>query len=294
MTYYRRKILLALLYQFGGRLRRIDLQKLLFLFCQHTKTNYYDFFPHKFGAFSIVASQDKYVLEKYGYLKEDNDFVLTSNISFLEELKESDKKCIISFFSDFKNLKDRSLIKYSYLNYPEYSMKSTILDEVLDSKEISKVKNWWNLDNKTCLLSIGYEGQTIDNYLKKLIFNNVKAVIDVRKNPVSMKYGFSKKRFCSHLENADIKYFHFPELGIPSNLRKNLFDAEDYRKLFVNYQSNVLADKIEELNKIEELLIKYKRVALTCFENDHNFCHRNKITEYFEENYNSSYSITHI
>lgn len=294
MTYYRRKILLALLSRFGGRLNRIDLQKLLFLFCQYTNKNYYDFFPHKFGAFSIVASQDKYVLEKYGYLKEDNDFVLTSNISFLEELKESDKKYINSFYTDFKNLKDRSLIKYSYLNYPGYSMKSTILDEVLDSKEKKEVKNWWNLDTKTCLLSIGYEGQTIDSYLKKLIFNNVKAVIDVRKNPISMKYGFSKRRFKDHIEKAGIKYFHLPEMGIPSNLRKNLVNAEDYRKLFLNYKSNVLPDKIEELNKIEVLLNKYKRVALTCFEKDHNFCHRNKITEYFEENNNSSFSITHI
>ncbi len=294
MTYYRRKILNAYLYQFGGRLNRTDLQKFLFLFCQYTKKNHYDFFPHKFGPYSNVARQDKNVLEKYGYLQEDNDFVLTSNISFLEELKESDKKCIKSFFSDFKNLKGQSLIKYSYLNYPEYSIKSTILDEVLNSKEKKGVKNWWNLDNKTCLLSIGYEGQTIDNYLKKLIFNNVKAVVDVRKNPVSMKYGFSKKRFCSHIENAGIKYFHFPELGIPSNLRKNLVDAEDYRKLFKKYQSNVLPDKIEELYKIEKLLNKYKRVALTCFENDHNFCHRNKITEYFEEDNSFSIRITHI
>jgi uncharacterized protein (DUF488 family) len=294
MTYYRRKILLALLYQFGGRLNRTDLQKLLFLFCHYSKKNHYDFFPHKFGPYSNIARQDKMVLEKYGYLQEDKDYVLKKKTSFLKEIKDSDKGIIKSFHSEFKNLKDRSLVKYSYINFPEYTVKSTILDEVLNPKEKKEIKTWWNLDNKTCLMSIGYEGQTIDSYLMKLIVNNVKAVIDVRKNPVSMKYGFSKKRFCSHLESADIKYFHFPELGIPSNLRKNLVDAEDYRKLFISYQSNVLPDKIEELNKIEKLLNKYKRVALTCFENDHNFCHRNKITEYFEENDNSSYSITHI
>ena len=57
--YYRRKVLLALIETFDGALKKTDCQKLLFLFCQYTCKNHYDFSPHKFGSFSYLVYQDK-------------------------------------------------------------------------------------------------------------------------------------------------------------------------------------------------------------------------------------------
>lgn len=60
----------------------------------------------------------------------------------------------------------------------------------------------WNTDTKPAVFSIGYEGLTIDSFLNKLIANNITLVVDVRNNPQSMKYGFSKKSFKKYIENA--------------------------------------------------------------------------------------------
>lgn len=53
--FYRQKLLLALIESNGHSIKRTDLQKLLFLFCQETGQNYYDFFPHKYGPFSAKS-----------------------------------------------------------------------------------------------------------------------------------------------------------------------------------------------------------------------------------------------
>lgn len=292
--YYRRKILLALLETFGGHLKRTYFQKLLFLYCQYTNKNHYDFFPYKYGCYSFLATQDKSVLEKYGYLKKDDDLILDHDSQLTEELNDFDRKKLKSFYSDFRNLKGKSLIKYTYLEFPEYSKRSTILPKVLDPDEQENVKKWWNNDESECLYSIGYEGESIDSYLKKLILNNIKALIDVRKNPVSMKYGFSKKRFQYYLENAGIKYIHIPQLGIPSDLRKNLNNPEDYRSLFLLYESDILPFRNSELHELRIVLEKYNRVALTCFEKDYKFCHRHKITDYLKSNSENRFPVIHL
>ena len=42
---------------------------------------------------------------------------------------------------------------------------------------------------------------------------------DVRKNPLSRKFGFSKKKLKHITETVGIKYVHIPELGIESDKR---------------------------------------------------------------------------
>jgi len=85
--YYRRKILLSLLELFGSQLKRTDLQKLMFLYCQVSGQNHYDFFPYKFGCFSFLLSQDKLVLEKYGYLIKQDDFKIKKSQNIFNKQK---------------------------------------------------------------------------------------------------------------------------------------------------------------------------------------------------------------
>jgi hypothetical protein len=80
--YYRRKILLALIEVFGGSLQSTDCEKLLFNFCQQSKKNHYDFFPHKFGPFSILSYYDKRRLIDLGLLKPVDDFQLSTKHSY--------------------------------------------------------------------------------------------------------------------------------------------------------------------------------------------------------------------
>src|SRR5689334_22455416 len=95
--FYRRKILLALVESFGGTLPPIDCRLLLFLFCLRTQTNYYDFFPHALGGFSLVLEQDKRRLTDLGLLTSDQDFQLTGSQSYLSQLKKKDREALQTF-----------------------------------------------------------------------------------------------------------------------------------------------------------------------------------------------------
>jgi len=67
-----------------------------------------------------------------------------------------------------------------------------------------------------------------------------------------------------------------PELGIESDKRQNLETNEDYKQLFTEYQKS-LPNKKEQIEQIEKMA-KQKRIALMCFEKDHNHCHRGTLS----------------
>lgn len=282
--YYRRKIFLALLESFGGTLDSTDFEKLLFLYCKKTNQNYYDFFPYKFGCFSHLSYQDKRVLIKYGLLEESEKFKLKSKRSFVGELEEDDQKLLSDFSSEWKTIRGNRLVRETYLRYPEYATKSEIAEKILNDKELEVVRNYANQSKDRTLFTTGYEGLTIDAYIHKLISNNIKLVVDVRKNPLSMKYGFSKSKLKNYLEKAGIIYQHLPELGIISKLRKNLKSSQDYEELFSQYESDTLPENEDALKKIVQLLKQFNRITLTCFEADHKSCHRHKISDWLTNN----------
>lgn len=284
MMYYRRKIFLALLESFDGTLDSTDFEKLLFLYCKKSNQNYYDFFPYKFGCFSHLSYQDKRVLIKYGFLEESEKFKLKSKNSFVAELQETDKNILAEFSREWKTIRGNRLVKETYLRYPEYAIKSEIAEKILNIEELKTVKQHNYQFKDSILFTTGYEGLTIDAYIHKLIVNNIKLVIDVRKNPLSMKYGFSKTKLKNYLEKAGIHYQHLPELGIISKLRKNLKSSHDYEELFSQYESDTLPENEDALKKIVQLLKQFNRITLTCFEADHKLCHRHKISDWLTNN----------
>jgi hypothetical protein len=291
--YYRRKVLLALLEAFGGRLGKTDCEKLLFLFCQTFQRNYYDFFPYQFGGFSLVSYYDKNVLANNGFLNDEDDFVLATEESFLAQLKPEDKKALGILVNQTLERGD-ALIKKIYLEYPYFALKSRIATRLLDTEEKKWISTFWNLDNRPCLFTLGYEGLTIDAFLNKLIANNIHALVDVRNNPFSMKYGFSQPGFRNHVERAGVHYDHIPQLGIPSELRKGLGTKATYASLFTYYEKNILPENLSYIEKIKQIIQDYSRVALTCFESDYHFCHRHKITEYLHKLQRFDIKISHL
>jgi hypothetical protein len=114
------------------------------------------------------------------------------------------------------NLRGRELMHDVYLDYPSFTSRSKIVGELFSAPELAQIKCFWNSDKTTSLLfTIGYEGLTTDSFLNQLIMNNAVALVDVRNNPQSMKYGFSKRTLQGYIESAGMKYFHVPELGRP-------------------------------------------------------------------------------
>jgi len=280
---------------FGGKVGKIDLQKLLFLFTQlQTKPNFY-FVPYKFGAFSFQANADLNTMLKYDLVSDsDKLWIKISKTNFIKELKNSDRVLLSKIRDKFGSYSTANLIKYTYLNYPYYAINSTIVQNYLSAKKIIKIAESRPTNLNTSLYTIGYEGISLEQYVNKLIHYDIKVLFDVRNFPRSMKYGFSKKQLKHAVENVGIKYFHLPRLGIVSSKRRSLNTQKDYNKLFKEYSESVLKTNIADQQEILGSLIKEKRVALTCFEANIKQCHRFHLANSVVDLSKRKYKVAHI
>lgn len=290
MLYYRQKILLALLEAFDGSLRSTEFQKYLFLFSQgQIKEQNYHFVPYKYGCFSFQSYKDKQYLIDSGYLEDQKEWILKNkDKKYRLDLKKDDYNSIICLKNKFKNFSRDELIRHVYLKYPYYTLRSEIKNEILTDNERIEVDNIINLkyykpQTNHKLFTIGYEGLSIEEYLNKLIINDIKVLCDVRKNPISRKFGFSKSILADTVGRFGIKYLHIPELGIESSNRKSLNTLNDYNNLFEKYKNTVLVNQKQSLSHLYNILKDDKRIALTCFELSPEYCHRTKIAQYFKE-----------
>ncbi len=133
------------------------------------------------------------------------------------------------------------------------------------------------------LYTLGYEGRSIEKYVKLLQVYQVKSCCDVRKDPVSRKRGFSKKSMERHLQSNGIAYRHFPSLGVPKEKRDSVTDQQSLQQLWEWYQHQVLEKNEPVLAMIEELLQEKGRIALTCYERDVRQCHRLLVAQHLHQ-----------
>lgn len=292
--FYRRKILLALIEAFGGTLSEIDCQKLLLLFCLRRGENYYDFFPYNRGNYSLVLAQDKNRLANLSFLVPDDTFQLNTKQSYLNQIKLKDLATLRALVLEVGDLRGEELIRKVYLELPYYASRSQIASRILNVSEYAQVSKSQDTTKTPCLFTIGYEGLSIDAYLNILIVNNISVLVDVRKNPISRKYGFSKTRLADYTKLAGIIYIHIPDLGISSNLRQDLSSLDSYQRLFDVYSSQILPAQNQAIEKLRTIINESNRVAITCFEADHHSCHRHKITEYLEADPEFATPIAHL
>ena len=292
--FYRQKILLALIEAFGGRLKSRDLQKYLFLFtekCQQDKS--YEFVPYKYGCFSFQSYADRRNLAKAGHLATDDDCVLNES-GYLDKLNKGDAQKILAFKDHYKDLAGNKLIEEVYRDFPYYAINSEIADRLMSPDELTAIQEKRPSQNAPCFFTIGYEGQSFENYLNRLITNNVALLCDVRRNPLSRKYGFSKSTLSDSLEKLGIGYQHIPQLGIVSEKRQELKTQADYDRLFDEYEKTTLKDNSEAIKKLHELVKKHKRVAITCFEAEPCQCHRGRVAKQLSKLSDWDYPIEHI
>lgn len=278
--FYRRKIILALLQAFDGHLPKISLQKLLFLFANRQTKPDYDFVPYHYGCYSFSANADLTAMVGHGFLSEDKaSFSKLDKVNYVTTLNEKDKKILIDIKTTYGKLSTNSLMKLTYLNYQYFAINSVKAKEILTDEQYAKVLQAKPNSSKTTLYTIGYEGISLEEYLNRLIKNDVKVLVDVRNNALSMKFGFSKtqlKFFCASL---NIEYLHIPQVGIQSEQRQELNSQSDYDKLFDTYKKSNLKKTTSYQEQILKLLQQKKRIALTCFEANICKCHRKHLAE---------------
>lgn len=129
------------------------------------------------------------------------------------------------------------------------------------------------------IYTIGYEGSDIEQFVATLKKNKIKSLIDIRKNPVSRKKGFSKNKLAQALVPEGIRYFHFGELGVPSAWRKEAkAEIITREKMFKKYSKEILPGSQEKIDEIIQIA-KKGRAVLLCYEKDAHDCHRHYLTE---------------
>ena len=258
------RAVLILLNNFN-KVSKMKLVKIMFLMSE--KSNFYKFVPYNYGPFSFELYHDLAHLEREGYISMDNKSVSLINKD-IPPLDNKFKVIVNRYARLFSYFDDSQMIKHTYSKYPEYTIFSQI------GKRMA-----YERDSKG-LVTIGYEGKSIDAFLYELILNKVNLLLDVRKNAYSMKFGFHRSKLMNYSEKLGIEYLHMPELGIPSEFRQELNSYEDYQALFANYE-NVLDEKGDILDKIKGSA-KEKKIALMCFEKDVRYCHRGVIANRLE------------
>lgn len=278
--YYRRKVLLALMQKAGGRIGSYRLQKLMFLVSREQEEPSYHFVPYKFGSFSFESYADLRALSKQGVVKEGpGDWDLAAKTDFFGALKEEDRALVARVVEQFRDLDDDGLIRHTYQQFPFFAIHSEVAAKLLNRQELDAVEAVRPKETGRKLFTLGYEGRSVEEYLLQLIENNISVLCDVRKNAMSMKYGFAKTTLAKNCERFNIEYVHMPELGIDSGFRKDLKTRQDYFDLFEDYKTRTLPHSKEQQKDILTLLASKGRVALTCFEADPDFCHRSRVAD---------------
>lgn len=282
--FYRQRLILVLLEQAGGNLAKMDFQKLLFLSHQKAGFLYYDFVPYHYGSYSFQAASDVEALQASGWLKSgEKNITLVKRLSSERGLRGYEANEFIHFMRSYKDYRGRRLLHYVYQHYPYYAIKSKIVHDVVSKETYQRIQSEKRrtIKQESVLYTIGYEGSTFEGYINKLITNDIRLLCDVRKNPLSRKFGFSKGMLSSILPKLGIEYLHVPELGIVPQKRKQLKTETDYARLFAEYQKS-LPQKEIYLQNLIALMERYRRIALTCFERHPLSCHRHCISDYLK------------
>jgi hypothetical protein len=275
-VYKRQRFILALLRQLNRSVTKTDLQKIVFMYTMRQENGYYDFVPYRFGAFSFLLEQDISVLRNSGFIDDDN------------RIKNAAYNPVIEVNSSFvEQLRGDALIRKSYNLYPYYAINSTIINRILPGPQGQEIVNKIRQDlkkNESRVFSIGYESKSIETFVNLLLKNDIRVLCDVRRNPLSRKFGFSKGKLQHIVNEAGIQYMHYPELGIASENRQSLTTQDDYDKLFAGYKASLPLKKAE-FDKIYEFMKTHKRIALMCYELNPKQCHRTVIANYLKKKY---------
>jgi len=128
------------------------------------------------------------------------------------------------------------------------------------------------------LLTIGYEGCTIEGVLTTLREARVALLIDVRAVAASRKPGFSKRQLAAGLDQVGIGYLHLQRLGTPKPGRDAVRAGHPERMVPIFMTHMATPEAQWALSEAKALTLE-KRSCLLCFERDHRHCHRHLVAE---------------
>ena len=276
----RHRIILDLLSRARTPLARTVFVKLVFLLRRETDlktmSGFYDFVPYKYGPFSFTLYRDLDLLRESGFVTVGEEIALRENA--LDETRQETEKLAPSTASAVGDIVDRYaalpqnvLIERVYRKDPWFALNS-------ERPERGSISPPRRKKAKPAIYTAGYEGKSVDAFFNDLLLGGIDVLIDVRANPVSRKYGFSKRlldRICTSL---GLDYHHVPSLGIPSSDRARLGSPASYRRLLDRYERSILPRRAAQVKELGGLMRRRPSV-LMCVEKDVLCCHRSRLAE---------------
>ena len=282
MLFERQRLLLTLLDAIGEAVGDADFQRLLFLYTQEGEAApSYEFVPGKIGAFSFTSCADKQKLIEAGLLAEDDqNWKLTKAGRAEARRKAVEPLRVAEFCRQHSGRRGRTLIAEQCRRHPYYATRNETLDKLgLEAEVLARIGAARSGRQAAGILTIGYEGRSLESYLNELLRAAVTVLCDVRRNPFSHKYGFSKGTLGKACGEVGIRYEHLPVLGIASDKRRELETQADYDALFAEFERESLPQQGAALETIRAWVRAGERVALTCFERLPEQCHRHCVAE---------------
>ena len=273
----RQKIILKILGEWKTSRTRLELMKLSFLLAQEGRSeqlkSFYEYVPYKHGPYSFGLYHELSSLSKEGLIAFDGDenICLTSKGAKIsrQALEPRLARDLELLFQNYSELKQENLIDLVYQKYPWFTGRSIYPKKRKAKKVVPEHANY----------TIGYQSLQVDGLLNRLLERGITKVIDTRANPVSRRYGFHKSSLAKLCGLLDIRYEHWPEMGIPSSWRQDLSTDNEYRTLFKKYESEILESQKESLARLAKVM-QADYAALLCRETEKQYCHRTSLARH--------------
>ena len=272
----RQKCILYMLEQAGRPVARLELTKWAFLLARETASGggpaFYDFLPYHYGPYSFTLFHEAERLVRDGYLRpmtaggRDAWESLNDSASLMSALATVVRRDAAGVVRQFANVPLDDLIDYVYGRFPWYTANSRIRQ--LRARPAAPPG----------IYTIGYEGCSVDRLLDGLMRRGIRRIIDVRRNPVARRYGFHKASLDRLCGNVGIAYVHVPEVGIPSDLRRNLDGPDARARLLAMYDAELLPRQGGAIAEIARMAAELPS-ALMCMEADPAVCHRSRVAQ---------------
>jgi len=161
------------------------------------------------------------------------------------------------------------MLKQYRLTLPSASVKQQHANHLL-----------WNASRsiqEADFFTLGYTGRKIEDLTDVLLNANVQSLVDIRKNPVSMyRPELSKNNLKNHVEKHGLYYIHYPDLGVPREIRAKAINTGTREIIWNWYDVNVV-DQFIGKNLHKFLNCADHPVALMCVERDPRECHRHRL-----------------
>ena len=262
---YRQRVLLSLLRACGGNVGERDFQRLLFDYSRRCRERGldapYDFIAHEHGPRSFTAEADRDRLAHRGIFASGAWHLTADGRRIASGIKNHD---VAVFAARFQN---RGTGSGTGRNR----------ETPVDDRDGSVSDN--RSSNDGLLATIGYEGRSYEAYFNELLGSGISRLCDVRRNPLSRKWGFSKRLLSQGCDELGIRYELFPELGIESGQRASLTGRAAYDRLFARYEATTLPRCRDAVARITGWIEAGERVAITCYERDSRDCHRSRVAQ---------------